>query len=261
MSEVQKMGFTYLSFKALYSYQTIRLFILFRIVDPLMHYLFYAILASSIVGSNYFKYVVIGNIAAYTCHTVIINFMNMFRMERRYRTLELNIASPMPNILIIIRKSIVPLLDGILVFSFGLIFGSLLFNLHFPFEQIINLLLIFIITIFSIMSFSLLFAGVSLIFSNVNLVLNIVLGVFQVFCGVNFSVTLFPSWIEFFSRKLPLTHSVEALRSIYHLEQLNIYPLIVTEFLIGLIYFFVALLFISILEKQSRKNGALFKGI
>ncbi|WP_100012029.1 ABC transporter permease [Lentibacillus sediminis] len=258
---IHKYGFTNLSYKALYSFQSIRLFILFRIVDPVMHYFFYATLVSAMIGSDYLSFVVIGNIASYTCHTIMINFMTMFRFERRYGTLELNIASPTPTLWIIIRKAVVPLLDGMFVFAIGLLIGWVIFGVALPLNQIGNVFVLFVVTLFSILSFSLLFACLSLLFSNVNLFLNLALAIFQVFCGVNFSVTLLPSGLEFFARILPLTHSIEALRSIYGIESFAIYPLLGKELLIGFCYLIVSLLFVSVMEKAARKRGALLKSI
>lgn len=258
---INKYGFTNLSYKAIYSFQTIRLFILFRIVDPFMHYIFFATLASSLVGSDYLKYVVVGNIAYYTCQTIMINYMNMFRMERRYGTLELNIASPTPTLLIILRKGIVPLLDGLFVFIVGLIIGWILFDITMPTGNLDTLLMLILITMFSVISFSLLFASVSLLFSNVNLFLNISLAVFQVFCGVNFSVTLLPEPLELLARMLPLTHSIEALRSIYSLENYDVYHLLGKEIFIGVCYLIVSVFLVSVMEKLARRNGALLKNI
>ncbi|MEH7443653.1 ABC transporter permease [Bacillus sp. JJ1122] len=258
---INKYGFTNLSYKAIYSFQTLKLFILFRIVDPFMHYIFFATLASSFIGSEYLKYVVVGNIAYYTCQTIMINYMNMFRTERRYGTLELNIASPTPTLFIILRKGIVPLLDGLFVFIVGLMIGSVLFGITLPWDRLGSLLLLFIITLFSVISFSLLFASVSLLFSNVNLFLNLSLAFFQVFCGVNFSVTLLPDALEIMARLLPLTHSIEALRSLYGFENYDVNQLLGTEFIIGICYLVISIVLVSVMEKLARKNGALFKNV
>lgn len=258
---INKYGFTNLSYKAIYTFQTLKLFILFRIVDPFMHYVFFATLAGSLVGSSYLKFVVIGNIAYYTAQTIMINYMNMFRMERRYGTLELNIASPTPTLFIILRKGIVPLLDGLFVFTVGLLIGSLLFGIDFPIENLGSILLLFAITLFSVISFSLLFASVSLLFSNVNLFLNLSLAFFQVFCGVNFSVTLLPDALEALARLLPLTHSIEALRTLYGLENYDVTMLLTKEITIGICYLLVSIVLVSMMEKLARRNGALFKDI
>ncbi|WP_053367900.1 ABC transporter permease [Bacillus sp. FJAT-27245] len=258
---INKYGFTNLSYKAVYSFQTLKLFVLFRIVDPIMQYVFFAALASSLVGSDYLQYVVIGQIAFYVCRTMMINFLNMFRMERRYGTLELNIASPTPTLLIIIRKGIVPLLDGLFVFIVGLLIGRFLFGLQAPLADLGLLILSIAVTLFSIICFSLLFASIGLLFSNVNLFLNISIAFFQVFCGVNFSVTVLPEPLENLARLMPLTHSIEALRSIYNLENNEIMPLLGTEFIIGIGYLIISITLVSIMEMLARRTGALFKDV
>jgi ABC-2 type transport system permease protein len=258
---LNKYGFTYLSYKSQYSFQTLRLFILFRILDPLMNNLFYAALAVSLIGHEYLSYLVLGNMVFYTGQTIMMNFMSMFRMERRYGTLELNIASPMSTILIITKKAIVPLLDGLFVFIINLLIGHFLFGISMHIDEVINLLLIFVVTLFSLLSFSMVFASVSLVFSNVNLFLNLSTSILHILCGANFSVGIFPPWLEFVARLLPLTHSIEAMRSIYRLENFAIYPLLFKELCIGIAYLIIAVALINIMEKVARRNGALFKSV
>ncbi|MFS0865434.1 ABC transporter permease [Fredinandcohnia sp. 179-A 10B2 NHS] len=261
MTWFNRFGFTYLSYKALYSYQTIRLFLLFRILDPVMHFLFFATLAGALVGSGYLSYVVLGNIAYYTAHTMIINFMTMFRMERRFGTLELNIAAPLSTLLIIIRKSVVPLVDGILVFIIGLGIANFLFDVSFSLDSLAYLGITFVVMIFSLFSISLLLGGMALLFSNINLFLNLVLAFFQVFCGVNFSVTLFPTSLEHFARLLPLTHSIEALRFIQGGTFDSVSSLLWTEVRIGFVYLIFAIFLVKIMETVAKRNGALLKDV
>jgi ABC-2 type transport system permease protein len=261
MTLFNPFGFTYLSYKALYSYQTLRVFILFRILDPLMNLLFFALLAHALVGSDYLSFIVLGNVAYYTAHTIIINFMSMFRTEKRFGTLELNIAAPLSTVIIIIRKSVVPLLDGIFVFIIGLIIAYFLFGISFSNTSYGYLVLTSIVMIFALFSIALLFAGIALLFSNINLFLNLVLAFFQVFCGVNFSVTLFPSFLENFARILPLTHSIEALRYIHSGKFETISSLLVTEVRIGIVYLFFALIIIKIMESAAKRNGALLRNV
>lgn len=253
--------FTFLTYKALYPYQSLKSFVIFRILDPIIHYIFFATLVSAVLGGEYLKYIVIGNVVFYTSQTMIINFMNMFRGERIYGTLELNIASPTPTFILIIRKSIVPIIDSLFVFLISLLSTKLMFNLSLPVTEVRNLLIITVTMIFSIFSFSLLFACLSLIFSNINLILNITLAILQIFCGVNYPVTILPDALESFSRILPLTHSIEAFRLIYMHETNSIYFLLFKEFIIGFCYLFMAIIFVSLMEKLARRNGSLFKNI
>jgi ABC-2 type transport system permease protein len=259
MTFFNPFGFTYLSYKALYSYQTLSMFLLFRVLDPMMNLLFFALLAHALVGSDYLSYIILGNVAYFTAHTMIINFMSMFRTERRYGTLELNIAAPLSTLYIIIRKSVVPLMDGIFVFIMGLIISHFLFGISFAIESFGYLGLTIIVMVFALSSISLLFAGIALLFSNINLFLNLVLAFFQVFCGANFSVTLFPTLLENFARILPLTHSIEALRNLHSGKLELIYSLLFTEVKIGLVYLLLAIIFIKIMEFAAKRNGALLR--
>ncbi len=258
---VNKYGFTYLSYKALYSLQTLKMFLFFRILDPFMHFLFFATLTSAIAGKKYLAYVVLGNIVYYTGQTMMINFMSMFRAERRFGTLELNIAAPLSTFVIILKKAVVPFLDGLFVFAIGLLIGRILFNIPLESKQFLNLLLLFMIAIFSILSFSLLFACLSLMFANPNLYLNLSMAIFQVFCGVNFSVDLLPASIKWISDILPLTHSIKAIRTIYNMEVQPLYPLLMEEMMIGFVYLVFAGIMITLMEKVARKRGSLFKDI
>ncbi len=226
-----------------------------------MHYLFFATLASAIAGPEYLSYVVLGNIVYYTGQTMMINFMTMFRLERRFGTLELNIASPTSTFAIITRKAMVPFLDGLFVFVAGLTIARFLFQIAIPLEQVGSLFILLVVTLFSLLSFSLLFACISLLFSNVNLFLNLVMAIFQVLCGVNFSVALLPGPLESIARILPLTHSIEAIRSIYQLEPYAILPLLGRELLLGASYFVLALFLVTMMERLARKQGALFKNV
>ncbi|WP_141432201.1 ABC transporter permease [Bacillus sp. 03113] len=259
MEALNKFGVPFLSYKAIYPIQSIRSFILFRLLDPLIHYLFFAALVSAIAGTEYLKYIVLGNIVYYTGRTMLFHFMYLLQMERRFGTLELNIAAPLSTFRIIFQKGFIPLVDGLFVFIYGLLIGQVLFHLTFPVDQAFSILLLLIVTLFSMISFSMMIACTSLLFSNVNLFSNIMMALLQVFCGVNFSVQLFPAWIQKFVSFLPLTHSIEAIRSIFHLESSSIYPLLLKEFLIGILYLCIAAILINVMEKLARKYASFFK--
>ena len=254
-----KMGFTYLNYKSQYSYQSLKLFVLFRILDPVMNYLLYAAIVSAIVGTDYLTYVIIGNIIFYTGNEIMLNFLSMFRAERHYGTLELNVAAPMPTFIIILRKAAVPIMDGALVFMISLLLGKFLFGISLPSGQWGNLILLFAVTLFSLFCFSLIFASISLVFRNVNLFLNIATSGLQLLCGAYFSVTLFPGWVEMISRLLPLTHAIEAARAIYGLEEGHAGLLMARELANSLCYLVIAILLVGIMERAARRNGSLVK--
>lgn len=252
-------SFTFITFKALYSFQSPKTFMLFRILDPLIHYSFFAILALSIVGTKYLSFILIGNVAFYTASAVLFNSIFMFRWERHYKTLELNMAAPMATFKIILKKSLISMLDGLLIFFISTILISLIFSISFPLRSLPYLILIVLVMLFSLGCLSLLLAGLSLLFVNANLFLNIFLSLFQVLCGVNFSVSLLPKFLTKISNLLPLTHAIGLIRDLQKGIYINVWSYSVKEFIIGIFYFVLSLVFIGILENSAKKKGTLLK--
>lgn len=256
---INQFGITYLSYKAVYSYQSLKTFFLYRILDPVVEFLYYATLISFLVGTDYLEFVILGNIVFNTGKTMFINLMSIFRSERRFGTLELNIAAPTHLFIIIAKKSIIPLLDSLLTFVICILIGYLFFDLNLPFDKWINLLLLYCSMIVSLLSFSIIFACISLTFVNPNLFLNLTISIFQILCGAMFSVEIFPDWLENISKILPFTHSIEAIRTIYGLTNLSIADLLIKELIIGGVYLIIAIFMTVTMEKIARKNGAYFK--
>jgi ABC-2 type transport system permease protein len=85
-------SFTFLTYKAVYSLQDIRSFLIFRALDPLLLYLFFASLGAAILGPEYIQFIIIGNIIFISARTCLLNLIGMFKHEREIGTLGLNIA-------------------------------------------------------------------------------------------------------------------------------------------------------------------------
>ncbi|CAM3772000.1 ABC transporter permease [Mesobacillus zeae] len=253
-----RLSFTFLSFKALYSYNSLKLFIFFRFLDPFIHYLFFAMITTSIVGSEYLTYVILGNIAFYTGRELFQNFISIFRYERRFGTLSLNVAAPLPTFVILIKKSVVPLLDSLFIFIISVLMAYVMFDVSFSWQSFWLLCGAGVIMVFALFGAALLIAGISLLFSNVNLFVNLLFAGFQLLCGVNFPVSLLPDFLQNISNILPLTHSVELIRDIQAGQNERIYHLALAELSIGAVYFIIAILLIGLMEKYAKQTGRLF---
>ncbi|PEC17507.1 hypothetical protein COD96_12840 [Bacillus thuringiensis] len=259
MIHLNKFNFSYLAFKSSYSFQTVKLLILFRIIDPLLHYCFFYTLAISIADKKYITYILLGNLVFLMARTMISNLLSMFRSERLFGTLELNVAAPTSLFMIILKKSIIPLLDSLLIFLVSLFMLATIFNISFPFSSLPYVLITVIVGLFSLLGISLLFAGLGLLFTNVNLFFNLTLAIFQIFCGVNFPIDLLPSFLSTLSQFIPITHTVEAFRLLYEGEFQNIGEILQKEIMIGAIYFLISVLLIKFMLNLSKRNGSLFK--
>lgn len=254
-----RLSFTYLSYKSLYSFQTIRLLVLFRVLDPLLHYCFFATLAFSLVDYDFLTFVLLGNLIFVMAQTMIINLLSMFRTEKFLGTLELNVAAPKSLFIIILKKSVIPILDSLLIFLISMFLLTMIFNISFTYQSIPYIILTVIIGLFSLLGVSLLLSSFGLFYTNVNLFLNITLMILQVFCGVNFSTDLLPSILRNISYFLPTTHTIEAIRLIYKGNYENIMIILLNELMIGIIYFLISFASIKLMVEMSKRNGSLFK--
>lgn len=260
MYKFNVLNFTYLSYRSLYTIRDIKSLILFRIIDPLLHYMFFSILAISIIGTDYINFIIIGNIMFITAQTMIVNLLTMFRYEKLYGTIELNVVTPTAFIKIILRKSIIPIIDSLFIFIISIFLIAIFFNINLPIINLPYLALTIAVSLFSLLGVSLIIAALGLLFSNVNLFLNLILSIFQIFCGVNFPTSYLPNFMEKISAVIPTTNAIQAIRLIYTNNNSNeVFNLLTKELFIGLIFFLFSIFLIHIMKYFALKKGAFFK--
>jgi len=158
MYKFNVLNFTYLSYRSLYTIRDMKSLILFRIIDPLLHYMFFSILAISIIGTDYINFIIIGNTMFITAQTMIVNLLTMFRYEKLYGTIELNVVTPTAFIMIILRKSIIPIIDSLFIFIISIFLIAIFFNINLPIINLPYLALTIAVSLFfiirSLFSFS-----------------------------------------------------------------------------------------------------------
>jgi ABC-2 type transport system permease protein len=253
-------NFFTLSYKALYSYQNLKTYFVFRILEPLFHYLFFATMAYYIMGSEYLDFIIIGNVIFTMVHTMAINLTAMLRFDKIYGTLPYNIGSPTPTLAIISKRLLIPILDTLITFTLSALTVTLIFNISISLEMIIPLLLLILAIIFSLCGISMIVSSLGVLFKNVNLFINLFLGVFQIFCGVNFPLSVLPNSLEFISHLLPITNGLLGIREVLANggELMEIIPYFFYEVFVGVAFMVISLLTIHFLERASRKKGTLF---
>lgn len=253
-------GITYFSYRALYPVRNIRRYFIFRVLDPLIHYAFFSLISMAILGRDYQEYVIVGSIVYSVAQVMIVNQIIMFRYERLYGTLELNIAVPTSIFNIIRSRLIISIIDAFFVTCVGIFHAFVFFGITLHINEILPFLCFITVIIFSISAFALVLASFSLVLSNPNLLLNISLGIILIFCGTNFPITLLPGVLPSLARLLPITNGLLGLRNIYKGQGIteNLQYL-ANELLVGVFYFIAAIVLIRVMEYFSRKSAALFE--
>jgi ABC-2 type transport system permease protein len=214
-------SFTFLTYKAVYSLQDIKSYLIFRVLDPLLLYLFFAPLGAAILGPDYIKFIIIANIIFISARTCLLNLIGMFKNERENGTLGLNIAGSSSVLSLISRRLVIPFLDSLFVIVISFLYAYVLFGVKIDLKMIPALLLIIIVVLFSSSALALIAASISLAFRNVNLFNNLIIGAMQILCGVNFPIILFPNYVQNISYNLPLTNAIIGIRNIIDGAHLN----------------------------------------
>jgi ABC-2 type transport system permease protein len=172
----------------------------------------------------------------------------------------LNIASSTSTLELILRRLFIPFLDSLFVMIVSLMYAYFIFNVDITWSMIPSLFLFIIAVLFSISAMTLIASSISLTFKNVNLFMNLVIGMMQIVCGINFPITLFPTVIQSISMNLPMTNTILGIRNILEgaTLQSNI-SLLYKEVLIGAVLFIMAYILIMVMENIAKKTGALLE--
>ncbi|MGN7471974.1 ABC transporter permease [Brevibacillus sp. SAFN-007a] len=251
--------FIKLTYKALYPYQDLKSFILFRFVEPFFYFVFFILLGYTVLGNEYLNYLILGNVILIILRTVIFNLTLMSRYERLYGTIGLITSTRTSIFKIIILRMLIPILDAYFVATFSLFLYYTYFHVNINISNILLLFLLISSIIFSVSGFALIIASVGLVLRDINLILNISIGIFQVMSGINFPTNLLPIWLETISKILPVTNGLAAMRAALNGAGFyNVSHLLFNELLLGFLYFSLAFLLIKIMEKIAKQKSTLF---
>jgi ABC-2 type transport system permease protein len=253
-------NFTFLTFKAVHSLQDIKSYILFRALDPLLLYLFFSTMGAAILGTEYIQFIVIGNIVMVSARTYLTSLIGMFKYERQSGTLGLNIASSTSTLELVLRRLFIPFLDSLFVMIVSFLYAYFIFNVDITWSMIPSLFTFILAVLFSISAMTLIASSISLTFKNVNLFMNLVIGLMQIVCGVNFPISLFPGFVQSISMNLPMTNAILGIRNILEGASLSSnLSLLSKELLIGTVLFVIAYILIMVMENIAKKTGALLE--
>ena len=181
------------------------------------------------------------------------------RREQWEGTLEFVFAAPINKLSLIIGYSIFDLISRMWFVGIAVIFGHFVFGFNPMIRDPIAFILIFVLSILSLMGFGIIFAGVTLLVKESNALINMLQPIIYLFCGIFFPVTSLPIFMQYISWCIPLTYSIMAVQEVVvfgaTLSQVLNYVFI----LIGLtvFYFILGYLILCRIENIARRRGVL----
>ena len=247
-----------LSYRALFRWLRPATYIASKILAPLTMMIFFVFIGAYASGNNDASFYVIGNALIFAASSGIFGVTMSIGGERWSGTLPYLFGSPANRMAIFVGRAFMHILDGMLGVFIGLGWGILLFGLDLSQTHLTPLLITILITTFSTAGLGLLMGCVGLITRNVMLVNNTVYFMMLLFSGANISIESLPKWMQVISNYIPLTRGITSTRLIVAGAGINeILPLLLEEFLIGIMFALVGFFLFSTFEKQAKKLGTL----
>lgn len=165
-------------------------------------------------GGDYFSFVLIG-IALIDYFTISSNtFATEIRSSQIFGTLESLLVTPTSIITILLSSYVYKLFSTSLrIFSYTIV-SIALFNMHIGTVNYLALITSFILTLLPYFGLGLISASFIIVFKQGNPIGTLVTMSSSLLGGIMYPVTVLPEWLQPFSKILPITHGLEAIRQV-----------------------------------------------
>lgn len=244
------------SYKGLLTWIEPRNYIGMKFIVPLLQMAFFAYVAKNAGGDEAMSYAVVGNMVQLCAIASVLGMSMAVGMERYFGTLPLLLVTPTNRFALFMGRSAVYVLDGVTSTLVGLVYAAFLFGVDFSQADPLLLVVIFVITSFSLSGFGLLIGSLSLYTREVVAVANASYFALLIVCGVNFPVAELPFVLQLVSKGLPLTYGIEATRKVVLGASFQeVQWLIGTEILFMALLIFVGYFFFKYFEQKAKKKG------
>jgi ABC-2 type transport system permease protein len=184
--------------------------------------------------------------------------MSVITSDRGMGTLQLVMCSPANKAGLFLSRSIAHVLNGVFTAGIGLLFGIIIFQLSIPFDALLLLLIIWIVSIFSACGLGLIAGSFCLWSPSMHLWSNLLASILLLLSGANYSHSVMPEWLGNLAQFIPLTRGVQLTKEILNNgDYSQVIALLSEEFLLGCCFFAISLLLIKYAEYIARVRGTL----
>ena len=243
------------SYRAVYAWQSFGPYISVKVAFPLAQMLLFLFMGR-LAGLDNPLYIVIGNILLLPATNGVSGVSMTISGERDFRTLPYLIASPAPRAPLFLGRSLVHIIDGLFSTLAALMLGVIFFHVDLSHANLA-------LTAFCILLLSVTSCGLGLILGSLSLrtreawTITTMVGIaFYILSGVNFPVSVLPTWLQAVSYSLPLTRGILAARlALDGAGWSAVQSLVLGELLVGLVYIVAGYFIFVWLEKRSLVDG------
>ena len=245
----------YLAYRALFNWIHWTMYVPTMLGGPIFQILFFAYIGRY-AGSQSDRFFLVGNAVAICALGGIFGMAMTIGGERWTQTLSSILVTPANRLALFLGRALPNIANGVIVSTVGFVVGSLLLGVSFPAGSIPVIALIVVVSSFSCTAFGTLIGAFGLRGRDIFFFANLMIFVFLLFCGVNVPLDALPTWMQQVASVLPLTHGIQAARSVADGASLgDVSGLVLTELLIGLCYAAVAYALLRLFEIDGRRRA------
>jgi len=153
--------------------------------------------------SDYIGFVFIGIVMWSWLNTVLWQVGATLRTEQRRGTLESNWVTPASRLAIMFGSGLTNMISSLMTVAVSLIFCKLVWHMNLTFSPLLGL--VFLLSTAAIYGLGLIFASLVLLVRELNSAVNFVRGMFMVFCGITYPISVMPHWMAD-RRERPTAH-------------------------------------------------------
>jgi len=247
-----------ISYRALFNWIRPQMYIPTMLGSPLFQIVFFTYLGRYSHAANGDAFFIVGN-AVQVCGMSCVYGMTMaVANERWFGTLGPLLASPANRLAVFLGRGVPVFANGLLVSAFGFAVGGVLLHFRPPAHSLPALVLAVCVTTVSCTAFGMVLGSIGLRGKDFFFAANLAYFLMLLFCGVNIPLSVLPGWMSAIGRCLPLTHGIEAARTIAAGGGLGeVAGLLWTELGIAAAYAAAGFLLFRLLETASRRDAVL----
>ena len=249
---------TLLSYIALFHWLRPTTYLASKILMPLAQILFFTFLGTYATGRGNASFYVLGNAVQIAAVSGIYGVTMSIGGDRWNGTLPYLFGTPANRLFMFLGRSFVHILDGMLGVVIGLLWGVLLLGVDLSHANLAALGLTILVTTLSTSGLGLLMGCISLVTTNVMFVNNSVYFMLLIFSGANVPIASMPAWMQAVAWSLPLTRGIASARLLIGGASLaEVSPLLLGEFVLGIVYVVLGYGLFRWFETQAKRRGTL----
>ncbi len=169
---------------------------------------------SALAGTtDYTGYIIVGLVLWMWLNMMLWTLGGFLRSEQMRGTLESTWLCPVSRLGVLVGGTVTQLITSMV--NFGVMAVAARFIWGFQIVGDLRLATgLFVLSSLSVYGLGILFASLVIWFKEMNAMVQLVRGLFMVFCGLTYPLAVLPAWMRGVSRALPLTYSIEAMRAV-----------------------------------------------